>query len=160
LAVREQNRESKMGKKVMVIDDDDTTVKFVTILLSENGFETLSAQDGREGMELLKQNDVDLIILDVMMPKKTGFVLFKQLKRDEKLRNIPVLMLTGVAASLADLDGQSEDTFERPFDSLRESLRKNIQEMRETGEVKPDMFVDKPIEPEAFIQKVRDLTSG
>ena len=146
-----------MGKRVMVIDDEVSTVKFMTILLSENGYETLSANDGREGLEKLGETSVDLIVLDVMMPKKTGFVLFKQLKKDEKLKDIPVLMITGVAASLADLDDQSQDTLERPFDSLRESLRKTIREMRETGEVRPDMFVDKPVDPDAFIKKVRDL---
>lgn len=146
-----------MAKRVMVIDDEESTVKFMTILLSENGYEALSASDGRAGFEMLKEHDVDLIVLDVMMPKKTGFVLFKQLKKDERLRDIPVLMITGVAASLADLDDQSEDTFERPFDSLRESLRKTIKEMRETGEVKPEMFIDKPVDPEAFIKRVREL---
>lgn len=146
-----------MAKKVMVVDDEESTVKFMAILLSENGYETLSAHDGREGLEKLKENVVDLIILDVMMPKKTGFVLFKQIKKDEKLRDIPILMITGVAASLADMDDQADDTFERPFDSLRESLRKTIKEMRETGEVRPEMFVDKPIDPDAFIKKVREL---
>jgi CheY-like chemotaxis protein len=98
-----------------------------------------------------------LIILDVMMPRKTGFVLFKELKRRDEYKDIPILMLTGVAASLTELDAQEEDTFERPYDSLRESLRKAIREMRESGEVKPEMFVDKPVDPEAFIKKVREL---
>ena len=146
-----------MAKTVMVVDDEESTVKFMTILLNENGYDTLSASDGREGLEKVKENEVHLLILDVMMPKKTGFVMFKQLKKDEKLRDIPVLMITGVAASLADLDDQSEDTLERPFDSLRESLRKTIKEMRDTGEVKPEMFIDKPIDPDAFIEKVREL---
>ncbi|MFH1754848.1 MAG: response regulator, partial [Candidatus Latescibacterota bacterium] len=69
-----------MSKKVMIIDDDENAVKFLSVVLSENGYESLSASDGREGMEKLQENEVDLIVLDVMMPKKTGFVLFKQLK--------------------------------------------------------------------------------
>ncbi len=146
-----------MSKKVMIIDDDENAVKFLSVVLSENGYESLAAYDGREGMEKLQENPVDLIILDVMMPKRTGFVLFKQLKKDEKLRDIPVLMLTGVAASLADLDAESDDTFSRPYDKLRESLRKTIEEMREEGEVKPEMFVDKPVDPDSFIEKVRSL---
>jgi CheY-like chemotaxis protein len=146
-----------MAKTVMVVDDEESTVKFMTILLNENGYDTLSASDGREGLEKIKENQVDLLILDVMMPKKTGFVMFKQLKKDEKLKDIPVLMITGVAASLADLDDQSEDTLERPFDSLRDSLRKTIKEMRDTGEVRPEMFIDKPIDPDAFIAKIKEL---
>jgi CheY-like chemotaxis protein len=91
------------------------------------------------------------------VPKKIGFVLFKQLKKGENLRDIPVLMLTGVAASLEDVDAEADDTFARPYDSLRESLRKAIQEMREDGDVKPEMFVDKPVDPASFVVKVREL---
>jgi CheY-like chemotaxis protein len=141
----------------MIIDDDENAVKFLSVVLEENGYETLSACDGRDGMAKLQEHAVDLIVLDVMMPKKTGFVLFRQLKKDEQLRDIPVLMLTGVAASLADMDAEADDTFQRPYDSLRESLRKTIQEMRESGEVRPEMFVDKPVDPDAFVAKVRQL---
>jgi CheY-like chemotaxis protein len=91
------------------------------------------------------------------MPKKTGFVVFKELKRREEYKNIPILMLTAVAASLEELDAQKEDTAERPYDSLRETLRKAIGQMRESGEVKPEMFVDKPVDPEGFLGKVKDL---
>ena len=55
------------------------------------------------------------------------------------------------------VDAQSEDTHERPFDSLREAMRKSIQEMRDEGLVKPDMFIDKPIDPELVIAKVKEL---
>jgi CheY-like chemotaxis protein len=146
-----------MAKKVMVIDDDENSVKFLTAVLEENGYETAVAYDGREGVEKLKQDKADLLILDVMMPKRTGFVVFKQLKRDDDLKDIPVLMLTGVAASLADMDSEADDTSARPFDSLREALRKTIKEMREEGDVKPEMFVDKPVDPDALIEKVKKL---
>jgi DNA-binding response OmpR family regulator len=146
-----------MGKRIAVIDDDKNAVRFLSVLLSENGYEPITAHDGREGLQKIEENAVDLIILDVMMPKKTGFVLFKELKRREEYRDIPILMLTAVAASLAELDQQKEDTAERPFDSLRESLRQTIEQMRESGDVRPDMFVDKPVDPDAFIAKVRDL---
>jgi two-component system alkaline phosphatase synthesis response regulator PhoP len=146
-----------MRKKVMVIDDDENAVKFLSVLLSESGYEPIVAYDGKEGLQKIEEHAVDLIVLDVMMPKKTGFVLFKQLKKREEYKDIPILMLTAVAASLTELDAEKEDTFERPYDSLRESLRKAIQEMRESGDVRPDMFVDKPVDPDAFIERVRGL---
>ena len=146
-----------MGKKVLVVDDDKNAVKFLSAVLSENGYEPVAAYDGREGLEKVEQNGIDLIVLDVMMPKKTGFVLFKELKRKDEYKDIPILMLTGVAASLTELDAKKEDTSERPYDSLRESLRKAIQEMRESGDVRPEMFVDKPVDPDAFIKKVKEL---
>ena len=146
-----------MGKKVLVVDDDKNAVKFMSVMLEENGYEPVIAYDGREGLQKVEENDIDLIVLDVMMPKKTGFVLFKELKRKDEYKDIPILMLTAVAASLTELDAQEEDTFERPYDSLRESLRKTIEEMRESGDVRPDMFVDKPVDPDGFLKKVREL---
>jgi CheY-like chemotaxis protein len=146
-----------MGKRVAVIDDDKNAVKFLSVLLSENGYEPIVAHDGREGLQKIEENEVDLIVLDVMMPKKTGFVLFKELKRRDEYRDIPILMITAVAASLADLDEHEGETAERPFDSLRESLRRTIKEMRESGEVRPDMFVDKPVDPDAFIERVKAI---
>jgi DNA-binding response OmpR family regulator len=132
-------------------------VRFLSVALSENGYEPIVAYDGREGLEKIEEGEIDLIVLDVMMPKKTGFVLFKELKRKEEYKDIPILMLTGVAESLMELDAHREDTFERPYDSLRESLRKAIQEMRESGQMRPEMFVEKPVDPDAFIEKVRQL---
>lgn len=149
-----------MGKRVLVVDDDKNAVKFLSAVLSENGYEPVAAYDGREGLEKVEQNGIDLIVLDVMMPKKTGFVLFRELKRKDDYKDIPILMLSAVAASLTELDGQEGDTFERPYDSLRESLRKTIEEMRESGDVRPEMFVDKPVDPDAFIERVRELIGG
>ncbi len=146
-----------MAKKVLVVDDDEKTVKFLTAALEENGYEAIGAYNGKEGLEKIQNEKPDLAILDVMMPKKTGFVLFKQLRRDENLKNMPVIMLTGVAEVLEDLDEDSDDTHERPYDSLREAMRKSIKDMRDEGLVKPDLFIDKPIDPELVIEKVREL---
>jgi len=146
-----------MPKRILLVDDDESTLRFLSVLCMEHDYEAITAANGKEGLEKLKTETVDLIVLDVMMPEKTGFTVFKHLKRDDKLKNIPVIMLTGVAASLADLDSVSDDTHERPYDSLREKLRAAIAKMREEGEVRPDMFMDKPVDPDKFIAKIRDL---
>ncbi|MHC4696071.1 MAG: response regulator [Planctomycetota bacterium] len=146
-----------MAKKVLVIDDDENIVKFLSVALRENDYEPVSACDGVDGFEKVEAEKPDLIILDVMMPKRTGFVLFKRLRKNDEYKNIPVMMLTGVADSLGELDEKKDDTFEAPYDRLRESLRKAIREMRDEGLVKPEMYVDKPIDPEDLIVKVREL---
>ena len=147
-------------KKVLVIDDDPTAVKFLRVLLEENGFESECAYDGKAGFEKIREYQPDLVVLDVMMPKKSGFTLFKQLRMKEQYQHLPVLMLTGVARELELLDGQSDDTHQRPYDSLRESFRKGIQQMRDEGLVKPEMFIDKPVEPDVFINRVKELIGG
>ncbi len=146
-----------MAKKVLVVDDDPNTVRFLTVALEENGYEPIGAVDGKEGFEKAKSELPALILLDVMMPKRTGFTMFKQLRKTEGLENIPVIMLTGVTASLEQQDEESGDTLEQPFERLRESLRKTIHEMKEEGLVRPEFFLEKPIDPEDVIQKIREL---
>jgi len=146
-----------VAKKVLVVDDDVNTVRFLTAALEENGYQTVKAHNGKDGLDMIQSENPDLVLLDVMMPKKTGFVLFKQLRRDERFKDLPVIMLTGVAQVLEDLDGESDDTHERPYDALREAMRNAIKEMKDEGLVKPDQFIDKPIDPELVIAKVKDL---
>jgi len=146
-----------MGKQVLLIDDDPNTVKYLSVLLEEHGYDPVSAGDGAEGLQRIQQAKPDLVVLDVMMPKKSGFVLFKQLKKDDRYKDIPILMLTGISGILEEMESRKEETFEKPYDSLREALKKAIREMREDGLVRPDMFVDKPVNPESFVSRVREL---
>ena len=147
-----------MPKRVLVVDDDENTRRFLSVALKANGYEAVTAEDGDDGYTKVQESKPDLILLDVMMPKKTGFVLFKQLRRKEEFKDIPVIMLTAVAEVLEEDETQAEgETFERPFDSLRDSLRKAIAKMRDEGLVKPEVFIDKPIDPDKLIQEVRTL---
>lgn len=147
-----------MPKRVLVVDDDDNTRRFLTVALEENGYEAITAEDGDEGYRKVQEAIPDLILLDVMMPKKTGFSLFKQLRRIEEYKDIPVIMLTGVAGVLEEEETMAEgDTFESPFDSLREGLRRGIAKMREEGIIRPERFIDKPIDPEELIESVKSI---
>ena len=147
-----------MPKRVLVVDDDENTRRFLTVALVENGYEAITAEDGDEGYRKVQETTPDLILLDVMMPKKTGFSLFKQLRRKEEYKDIPIIMLTGVAGVLEEEDTLAEgDTFESPFDSLREGLRRGIAKMREEGLIRPERFIDKPIDPEELIKAVKDI---
>jgi CheY-like chemotaxis protein len=147
-----------MPKRVLVVDDDENTRRFLSVALKANGYEAVTAEDGDDGYNKVQELKPDLILLDVMMPTKTSFVLFKQLRRKEEFKDIPVIMLTAVAEVLEDDEVQAEgETFERPFDSLRDSLRKAIAKMRDEGLVKPEVFIDKPIDPEKLIDEVRNL---
>ena len=146
-----------MPKKVLIIDDDPNTVRYLSVVLSDHGYDTACASDGNAGFEKIKQAIPDLLVLDVMMPKKTGFVLFEQLKKDDRYKDIPVLMLTGVSGVLDDLESRKDEASEKPYDSLRQSLAKKIRQLREEGLVKPDMFMDKPVDLDSFIANVQEL---
>jgi two-component system alkaline phosphatase synthesis response regulator PhoP len=146
-----------MAKQVLLVDDDQDAVRYLSVVLSKHGYEPVSAHNSGEGIERIRQAKPDLIVLDVMMPGKSGFVLFQQLKEDERYRDIPILMLTGVSGVLEELEQHMDEPFEEPHDALREALRNKIREMREEGLVRPEMFVDKPVDPDSFVAKVRQL---
>lgn len=144
-----------MSKKVLIIDDDENIVTYLSVALRKNGFEPFGASNGIEGFERVGVTRPDLIILDIMMPKKTGWAVFRQLRKHEEYRSIPVIMLTSVSGVLEEQDALAED--EPEYEGLRDLLRKAIQQMREEGLERPEMFVDKPVDPEDFVLKVKEL---
>jgi CheY-like chemotaxis protein len=146
-----------MAKKVLVIDDDVGMVKSLSVALAENGYEAVPAQDGREGMERAKEEAPDLIVLDVMMPQRSGFTVFKQLRGDDRYRDIPVIMLTAVSASLEEFDAQRDDSVENSDDSWRQAMANLIAAMRDEGDVRPQLFIEKPVDPADVVEKVREL---
>ncbi|MEW5946314.1 MAG: response regulator [bacterium] len=144
-------------KKVLIVDDDEGNVKFLSTLLKENGYEPVSALHGAEGLDKAKSEKPALILLDIMMPKKSGFVLFNQLKKDEALKDIPVIMLTAVAETIYSDDSGDAGAFSEIKDSFIPKLKEKVQQYRGEGQVKPEIFLDKPIEPDVLIRHVNDL---
>ena len=149
-----------MTKKVLLIDDDRDSVKYLAAILSNHGYDSDYAYDGSEGLRKVKQVHPDLIVLDVMMPKKSGLLLCRELKRDEQHKHIPILMLTGVGAVLEEMESHEAESPEEPRDVLLEGLKKKVRELRQEGLVTPEMFLDKPVEPDVFIAKIRRLIGG
>ena len=76
-----------MGRKVLVVDDDPDVRMFSVTVLEENGYEPLEATNGEEGMNLVRQERPDLIILDVLMPRESGVKLYRELKTDSDLKS-------------------------------------------------------------------------
>ncbi len=83
-----------MSKRILIIDDEADFVDTLTFSLESNGFEVVSAPDGPSGIEKLKSENPDLIILDLMMPGMDGYEVTKRLKADSASSNIPIIVLT------------------------------------------------------------------
>jgi DNA-binding response OmpR family regulator len=90
-----------MMKKILAVDDQIHIVRLIEVNLSKE-YTVITAADGEEGMRKARQERPDLIILDVVMPKKDGFSVLAELKADPQLRQIPVIMLT-VKAQNSDI---------------------------------------------------------
>jgi CheY-like chemotaxis protein len=110
---------------ILVVDDDPDLVETVAMMLESKGCEVGRAYDGVEGDESIKERRPDLIILDVMMPRKDGYVLCAELKAKEKTRDIPVVLLTAVGEAVpttkyTHADGMSTEADEyvsKPIDT-------------------------------------------
>jgi len=109
--------------KILVIDDDPDFVAATKLVLESKPYQVVTAFDGDEGLKKARDESPDLIILDVIMPLKDGFMVCEQLKRDPELGKIPVLMLTAFAdkvggTSLAVGQGltlEAEDFIDKPI---------------------------------------------
>lgn len=82
--------------KILFVDDDNFLRKVYEAELKEKNFDVVLAQDGEEGLEKAQLEDPDLIILDMIMPKKSGFEVLTELQRNSKTRNIPVIILSNL----------------------------------------------------------------
>lgn len=81
-------------KSILIVDDSPTELRLVTNSLQGKGFRILTATDGEKALEIASREQPDLIVLDVVLPKKNGFQVCRQLKTSEETKEIKVLMLT------------------------------------------------------------------
>ena len=88
-----------MASKILIAEDDQFLCKAMTTKLTKEGYEVKIALDGVQLMDLLKSYIPDLIILDLLMPKKDGFEVVKEVKADPKLKNIPILIASNLGQS-------------------------------------------------------------
>ena len=115
-----------MAKKyVLIVDDDPDLVETVCMMLEDKGYEVGKAYDGVEGEEAIKDRRPDLLVLDVMMPRKDGYQLCAELKADTATRDIPVILLTAVGEAVPTtsythaqgMSTEAEEYIPKPVDS-------------------------------------------
>ena len=83
-------------KKILVIEDDRSLQNALVEIITQEGFASESALDGEEGLAKIRTFAPDLILLDIILPKKDGFEVLAEIKKDEAMKNIPVLILTNL----------------------------------------------------------------
>ena len=118
--------------KILLIDDDVDFVESTKTILESKPYEVIVAYEGDEGLRKAREENPDLILLDIIMPVKDGFTAAEQLKKDPKLSKIPVLMLTGFAAK-----GQ-----ETPIPVSRGFA------------LEAEDYIDKPVRPDELLARV------
>jgi len=123
-------------KLILVVDDDPDLVESVSTKLESEGFQVAKAYDGVEAWDRIKDERPQMLILDVMMPRKNGYELCNEIKNDDNFKDITVLLLTAVAEAVphttyTHMDGKStlaDDYIPKPIDldNLMEIVKDNL----------------------------------
>jgi two-component system phosphate regulon response regulator PhoB len=127
-------------KKVILVVDDDLNMRiFVSTLLETSGYVPIVSRDGMEGLKKAREFSPVLIILDIMMPGEGGVLMYRHLKQDEKLKDVPVLMLSGVQSG----------TFLHSLKMSNVGVKDALPE--------PEGYLEKPPKAEELLKTVRSL---
>ena len=127
-----------MSKTIMIVDDEPDTLTYLTIFLERNGYKTTTAANGEEGLDKVKEEKVDLICLDIMMPKKSGVGFYRLIKNEKDLKDIPIIIITGFTK-----DMNPKMDFERFL-----SERKTVP--------KPEGYLEKPIDRDVLLRIIKE----
>ena len=126
-------------KKVLIVDDDVDIRKVVSKLVEKSGYESIEAKNGVEGMGKVREHKPDLIILDMLMPKESGVRMYHELKTEESLKDIPVIVLSAIP----------KKSFLRSQKVLDEFAGQSVPE--------PEAYIEKPEEPEELIALMKKI---
>ena len=124
-------------KKILIVDDDPDILAAIGAVLEARNYGIVTARDGEEGLAELKKEKPDLMILDLLMPRKDGFAVCKELKdpRWSKYSDMPILILT----------------------SIREEVSRRRYELETGLSLDVDDYVEKPIDPFLLVERVENL---
>ncbi len=122
-----------MGEKILCIEDEPQMIDLIRLILGNEGYEVIGAEGGQKGLELKRQEEPDLILLDLMMPEMDGGDVFHRMKEEIELRDLPVIVVTAKAA---------------PIDQV---LWINV--------AKVDDYVTKPFGPRELVDSVKKVLS-
>jgi CheY-like chemotaxis protein len=124
---------AEQAKTVLVVDDDPDACEFLVTVLQDNGLSATTAKDGSEAIALIEQAAPDLVTLDITMPEKSGVAVYRKLREDDRLKGIPVIIITGVS----------------------EDFRRFITTRRQVPP--PEGYISKPVDADQFIKMVKDI---
>ena len=130
-----------MAKKILVIEDEPDILTYLMAVLEDHGFDAVSMVEQSGLVDAVKAEQPDLIMLDVMMPKRSGVSIFRELRATPELKGVPVAIISGFSPEGSD---------------MASGFKHLISDQRIEA---PNGFLDKPVDRQALISLVRRLTS-
>jgi CheY-like chemotaxis protein len=104
-----------MAKKILIVDDDPNIINYLTDIFGDNGYETCSANGGREALEVARREKPDLITLDLEMPEEWGPRFFRRMSQDKEIMNTPVIVISGLSGNKYAIQ-KAVASISKPFD--------------------------------------------
>ena len=155
-----------MAATILVVDDEKNIRRTLQMVLEGAGFNTLEAGSAEDGLDMLKNEEVDLVILDVRLPKMSGIEALSQLRNQPETRRLPVLMVSGHASleeAVQAVQLGATDFFEKPLDrdrvlvTVRNALKtwqlqREVEQLRADVEHRYEMIGESPVMRELFAQ--------
>ena len=106
-------------RRILCIEDEPEMIDLIRLILERKGFEVLGAVGGQEGLDTVRREKPDLVLLDLMMPDVDGWEVYRQMKADKELKDIPVVVVTAKAQSIDKVLGlhiaKVDDYVTKPF---------------------------------------------
>jgi two-component system phosphate regulon response regulator PhoB len=133
------DRKPAAGKTILIVDDELDVRIYVRTLFETSGYAPIVTRNGKEGLGKAKELSPDLIILDVMMPEAGGVTMYRELKTDQALKGIPVIMLTGIG----------EKSFSHYLKMLNLKRKDPIPQ--------PDAHMEKPLDHEKLLELAKKI---
>lgn len=130
----------EQARRLVYIEDEEEMIDLVRLILVRRGFSVIGANGGREGLEIVRKETPDLVLLDLMMPDMDGWDVYQQLKADEATRDIPVIVITAKAQNIDKVLGLTiakvEDYISKPFSpqELMDSVEKVLAQQQSSAE--------------------------
>jgi DNA-binding response OmpR family regulator len=127
-------------RRVLCIEDEEEMIDLIRLILERKGFEVLGAVGGQEGLDAVRREKPDLVLLDLMMPDVDGWEVYRQMKSDADLKSIPVVVVTAKAQSIDKVLGlhiaKVDDYVTKPFGpgDLLESVERVFQKLEGVAE--------------------------
>jgi CheY-like chemotaxis protein len=142
--------------EILIVDDNEEQVAYLSQILEDNGFGYSIARNGVEALNRLEKSPPSLVLLDIMMPRKSGVNVFQQMKKSPDLTSIPVIIITGASqvlgVSMKTGEQKPKESYEDDFArSFGDTLREKLQGLT------PDALIEKPIDPRNLVEKIREL---
>jgi len=141
-----------MSKKIAIIDDDPDIITFFKSVLEDEGYVFVEASDGEEGIPLIRSEKPDLVPLDLMMPKKGGFLVFNEMNDNPELQGIPIIIISGATQATGIDHKQLANVYTSEKIQDREEEADGAPVTRATIE-----YLEKPVEPDVLLTAVKKV---